>query len=197
MPALRLFGRNWSLASDDIPLLAAPAALFHCLWCIFMIVGVGLLAHHYPTNCPAGGIPLLHFVCCADACITAVRRILKGPLVLMPVRPSSLACQALSICQLASGAGRQPVAAIPCLLVHHQLQPRPLCSLAVVALADPGLPVPCRNQVHGVPLWPGALLPSVHHPGGLADQGGPERWVQGLVQHLCRGLPPTPSLMIC
>eukprot|EP00891_Asterochloris_glomerata_P009487 jgi/Astpho2/9487/fgenesh1_pg.00145_%23_78_t len=54
MPALRLFGRNWSLASDDIPLLAAPAAVFHCLWCIFMLVGVGLLAHHYPTNCPAG-----------------------------------------------------------------------------------------------------------------------------------------------
>lgn len=179
MPALRLFGRNWSLASDDIPLLAAPAAVFHCLWCIFMLVGVGLLAHHYPTNCPAGGIPLLlpSFVVPTHASQQAGgasdglwSSCLDEHQVGMPGMRS--------ICQLAIVAGSQPVAAIPNFLLQHPMQPQPLCSLGTVALSETSLLAPCRDKVHGVPLRSGALLSGIHHPGGLADQGGPERWAQ-------------------
>ena len=137
MPALRLFGRNWSLASDDIPLLAAPAAVFHCLWCIFMLVGVVLLAHHYPTNCPAGGIPLLlpSFVVPTHASQQAGgasdglwSSCLDEHQVGMPGMRS--------ICQLAVVAGSQPVAAIPNFLLQHPMQPQPLCSLGTVALSE-------------------------------------------------------------
>ena len=50
MPALHLFGRRWGIASDDIPLIMAPIALFHAGWTA--VVGVGLaLTAAWPPVC--------------------------------------------------------------------------------------------------------------------------------------------------
>ena len=102
-----------------------------------MLVGVGLLAHHYPTNCPAGGIPLLlpSFVVPTHASQQAGgasdglwSSCLDEHQVGMPGMRS--------ICQLAVVAGSQPVAAIPNFLLQHPMQPQPLCSLGTVALSE-------------------------------------------------------------
>ncbi len=37
MPALVLFGRRLLIASDDIPLFALPAALFHTFWTVALV----------------------------------------------------------------------------------------------------------------------------------------------------------------
>lgn len=34
MPALRVFGRRWHIASDDLPLPAAVLAVFHFVWAV-------------------------------------------------------------------------------------------------------------------------------------------------------------------
>lgn len=38
MPAIQMFGRRWAPAADDIPVLAFPAAVFHGIWFIFLVV---------------------------------------------------------------------------------------------------------------------------------------------------------------
>ena len=53
MPALLMAGRRWRLAADDIPLLAAPAALLHLLWCA--VLGAGLWLLRRPAHCREGG----------------------------------------------------------------------------------------------------------------------------------------------
>ena len=50
MPSLRLFGRRWALASDDVPLIAAPVALFHAAWTACLGAGVALTAA-WPPAC--------------------------------------------------------------------------------------------------------------------------------------------------
>ena len=49
MPALQMFGRRWALAGDDVPVLALPAAIFHGIWFIFLVVG--FTAIQKPSSC--------------------------------------------------------------------------------------------------------------------------------------------------
>ena len=49
MPALEMFGRRWALAADDVPVLALPAAIFHALWFIFLVVGFSAIQK--PDSC--------------------------------------------------------------------------------------------------------------------------------------------------
>lgn len=49
MPALQMFGRRWALAADDVPVLALPAAIFHALWFIFLVVGFSAIQK--PGSC--------------------------------------------------------------------------------------------------------------------------------------------------
>ncbi|KAL0029095.1 hypothetical protein WJX77_006448 [Trebouxia sp. C0004] len=49
MPALEMFGRRWALAADDVPVLALPAAIFHALWFIFLVVGFSAIQK--PGSC--------------------------------------------------------------------------------------------------------------------------------------------------
>ena len=83
MPALDLFGRRWALAADDIPLLAFPAAVFHGLWFIFLVVAFSAIQK--PNACArsqsyeACSVGL--FVCFFLSCIIEswlVREGLKG-----------------------------------------------------------------------------------------------------------------------
>ncbi|GLI69192.1 hypothetical protein VaNZ11_013761, partial [Volvox africanus] len=46
MPALVLLGRQLLIASDDVPLFALPAALFHSAWTIVLIVTLALYQRH-------------------------------------------------------------------------------------------------------------------------------------------------------
>lgn len=46
MPALVLFGRQLLIASDDVPLFALPAALFHSAWTIVLVVTLALYQRH-------------------------------------------------------------------------------------------------------------------------------------------------------
>lgn len=58
MPALRLFGRRWALASDDVPLITAPIAIFHAAWTACLGVGVALTAA-WPPACGGRGHALV------------------------------------------------------------------------------------------------------------------------------------------
>ena len=49
MPALQMFGRRWALAADDVPVLAFPAALFHLIWFIFLVVAFSAISK--PSSC--------------------------------------------------------------------------------------------------------------------------------------------------
>ena len=49
MPALEMFGRRWALAADDVPVLALPAAIFHALWFIFLVIGFSAIQK--PGSC--------------------------------------------------------------------------------------------------------------------------------------------------
>lgn len=49
MPAIQMFGRRWALAADDIPVLAFPAAVFHGIWFIFLVVGFSAIQR--PSAC--------------------------------------------------------------------------------------------------------------------------------------------------
>ena len=49
MPALKMFGRRWALAADDVPVLAFPAALFHLIWFIFLVVAFSAISK--PSSC--------------------------------------------------------------------------------------------------------------------------------------------------
>ena len=49
MPALKMFGRRWALAADDVPVLAFPAAIFHFIWFIFLVVAFSAISK--PSSC--------------------------------------------------------------------------------------------------------------------------------------------------
>lgn len=49
MPALQMFGRRWALAADDVPVLAFPAAIFHLIWFIFLVVAFSAISK--PSSC--------------------------------------------------------------------------------------------------------------------------------------------------
>ena len=49
MPALQMFGRRWAIAADDVPVLAFPAALFHLIWFIFLVVAFSAISK--PSSC--------------------------------------------------------------------------------------------------------------------------------------------------
>ena len=49
MPALQMFGRRWALAADDVPVLAFPAAIFHLIWFIFLVVAFSAISR--PSSC--------------------------------------------------------------------------------------------------------------------------------------------------
>ena len=44
-----MFGRRWALAADDVPVLAFPAALFHLIWFIFLVVAFSAISK--PSSC--------------------------------------------------------------------------------------------------------------------------------------------------
>ena len=52
MPALRLFGRRFHIATDDVPWLAFIPALFHTAWAIGLSILWGTLGR--PKNCHFG-----------------------------------------------------------------------------------------------------------------------------------------------
>lgn len=83
MPALDLFGRRWALAADDIPVLAFPAAVFHGLWFIFLVVAFSAIQK--PSACakapPYEACIVGLFVCFFLSCVIEgwlVREGLKG-----------------------------------------------------------------------------------------------------------------------
>ena len=43
MPALVVFGRRWSIASDDVPVLAVVPTVFHAAWSVALLVLWNLL----------------------------------------------------------------------------------------------------------------------------------------------------------
>lgn len=49
MPAINMFGRRWALAADDVPVLALPAAIFHAVWFIFLVIGFSAIQK--PSSC--------------------------------------------------------------------------------------------------------------------------------------------------
>ncbi|GAB4816776.1 hypothetical protein N2152v2_003822 [Parachlorella kessleri] len=49
MPALKVFGRRWHIASDDLPLPAAALSLFHLVWVALLIVW--FVTIHGPSHC--------------------------------------------------------------------------------------------------------------------------------------------------
>jgi hypothetical protein len=80
MPALVLFKRRWHIAADDVPLVAAPAALFHLLWCA--VLGLGLWLLRRPPECHEGG---QYFTCVrgllgcfASACLLELAMVAEG-----------------------------------------------------------------------------------------------------------------------
>ena len=52
MPALRLLGRRWNVASDDLPIIFVSPTLFHAAWSVILFAG--WLALDRPKACTAG-----------------------------------------------------------------------------------------------------------------------------------------------
>lgn len=52
MPALKLFGRRWNIASDDLPLVAIWPTAFHGAWAIILFAS--WLALERPKACHPG-----------------------------------------------------------------------------------------------------------------------------------------------
>ena len=80
MPALVVLNRRWHIAADDVPLLAAPAALFHLLWC--GVLGAGLWLLRRPADCREGDQYLLFvkalLVCFAAAALVELAMVAEG-----------------------------------------------------------------------------------------------------------------------
>ncbi len=52
MPALRMLGRRWSVATDDVPVLAVVPTLFHGIWACGL--GIGWCVLGRPDGCHEG-----------------------------------------------------------------------------------------------------------------------------------------------
>ena len=69
MPALVVCNRRWHVAADDVPLVAAPAAMFHLVWCA--VLGAGLWLLRRPAGCQQEGEQLLALLRGLIACFAA------------------------------------------------------------------------------------------------------------------------------
>jgi hypothetical protein len=88
MPAMRLFGRRWAVASDDAPLFAAPVAAFQAVWAALLGAALGAAvaspggcapAEYRPYVVALGGLLATAAVCAALAAWLTVEG-LKGGL---------------------------------------------------------------------------------------------------------------------
>ena len=78
MPALRLFGRQWLISTDDLPLPMAGLMLVHTLWCVLILVVYERAHRTLEKGCSAGddvlawlfGTFTCYFLClCVEAII--------------------------------------------------------------------------------------------------------------------------------
>jgi hypothetical protein len=77
MPAIVLYRRRWSVGSDDVPLVAGPAALGHVLACGFFATGLWLLRHCHEGDVATSLVRAL-LACFAAAALLEIAMLAEG-----------------------------------------------------------------------------------------------------------------------
>ena len=70
MPALKLYGRAFHIASDDVPLWAAFGAVFHACWILLIAVTARDIVH-MPKDCHHEGFGYIFTVALLMICFTS------------------------------------------------------------------------------------------------------------------------------
>ncbi|KXZ56550.1 hypothetical protein GPECTOR_1g494 [Gonium pectorale] len=174
MPALHLLGRRLLIASDDVPLFALPAALFHSCWALVLLCTLALYQRHSLCRDEGDYLPFLG----GAAAAFSVSSLLEWSLCREGLKGTPLETDARAAVPLLlylHGLASAAEVAFACygaylLHVHHRLclawSPRPLAaalvgtSWAVIAI-NGALTALALNPWHGLDLvaaWEARLL---------------------------------------